>query len=398
LAAAAPAIGLANQGSGFGAAPAPNYIYGNAFGAPSFNAAPASGGFSAYGFGVCAAPASFNAGGMVGFQSQTYGAQPAFSKSAGDKGDVVQSICAKMMDRSLESQRFEDYSTGNTGKGGQQGFGMAVAGGATTPFPQQAPSFLPATCYYYGFQTGQQQTMPTPFGAQPLFSQYVPTPPAFSAQGFCSQYVPTVGATGRECAGFGVQLGAQGASGFGQAALESAFGAPAQQGGFGATAPLAPAAGPLFHIYSTSVAAPATTLFGAPASSSGGIFANLGGIGGIGAATHAPSAGLFVAPQPPGFFAQQPSSQFFSGAIEGSETRRPGQTIELKYVCLQRAVAAESCREDQVLTSSSEAAVPLKGPLYSHRFHWMIKLLHCAHDLPVRTTQVRAAAVSLQAD
>jgi hypothetical protein len=75
--AAAPAIGFATQGSGFGVAPAPN-----AFGAPSFNTAPASGGF-----GASAAPASFNAGGTVGFQSQTYGAQPGFSKQAGDKGD-----------------------------------------------------------------------------------------------------------------------------------------------------------------------------------------------------------------------------------------------------------------------------------------------------------------------
>ena len=75
------AIGFGNQGSGFGVAPAPN-----AFGAPSFNGAPTSGGFGGTGFGAGAAPASFNAGGTVGFQSQTYGAQPAFSKQAVDKG------------------------------------------------------------------------------------------------------------------------------------------------------------------------------------------------------------------------------------------------------------------------------------------------------------------------
>ena len=99
-----------------------------------------------------------------------------------------------------------------------------------------------------------------------------------------------------------------------------------------------------------------------------------------------------------GFFLNNQALSFF---LEKSKVQRQGdkdKTIELKYVCLQRAVAAESCREDQVLTSSSEAAVPLKEPLYSHRFHWIIKLLHSAHDHPVRTTQVRAAAVPLQAD
>ena len=122
--AAAPAIGFATQGSGFGVAPAPN-----SFGASSFNAAPASAGF-----GDGAAPASFNAGGTVGFQSQTFGAQPAFSKSAGDKGDgntIVNPNCAKMTDQSNESQRLKDNSKGN--KGGQQGFGMAVLGGAPAP-------------------------------------------------------------------------------------------------------------------------------------------------------------------------------------------------------------------------------------------------------------------------
>jgi hypothetical protein len=129
FAAAAPATGFATQGSGFGAAPAPN-----SFGAPSFNAAPASGGFGGTGFGAGATPASFNAGGTVGFQSQTFGAPPGFSKSAGDKGEgnmMVNSNCAKMTDNSNESQRFQDYRTGN--KGGQQGFGMAGAGGAPAP-------------------------------------------------------------------------------------------------------------------------------------------------------------------------------------------------------------------------------------------------------------------------
>jgi hypothetical protein len=126
FAAAAPATGFATQGSGFGVAPAPN-----SFGAPSFNAAPASGGFGGTGFGAGAAPASFIGG---GFQSQTFGAQPGFSKSAGDKGEgnmIVNSNCAKMKDQSIESQRFKDYSTGN--KGGQQGFGIAGAGGAPAP-------------------------------------------------------------------------------------------------------------------------------------------------------------------------------------------------------------------------------------------------------------------------
>ncbi len=84
---------------------------------------------------------------------------------------VVNSNCAKMTDQSLESQRFKDYSTGN--KGGQSGFGMAVTGGVPAPFSQQASSFLPATT---GFQIGQQQTNPSPFGQQQAQAQ-----PAFGS-------------------------------------------------------------------------------------------------------------------------------------------------------------------------------------------------------------------------
>jgi hypothetical protein len=88
FAAAAPAVGFGKQGSGFGAAPAPN-----AFGASSFNGATAVGGLGAKGEGY----------------------------------QITNSICAKMIDQSLESQRFKDCCTGN--KGGQPGFGMAGAGG-----------------------------------------------------------------------------------------------------------------------------------------------------------------------------------------------------------------------------------------------------------------------------
>jgi hypothetical protein len=196
---AAAAIGCGNQGSGFGAAPAPN-----AFRASSFNVAPASGGFGATAFGAAAAPASFNAGGTVGFQSQTYCAQLGFSKSAGDEGDgnvIVNSNCAKMTDQSNESQLLKDYSTGN--KGGQQGFGMAGAGGATAPFPQQAPYFLPATT---GFQTGQQQTMPTPFGQQQQQQQQQAQPAFGSPFGVAAGNKVTTPATASNL--FGGQDGA----------------------------------------------------------------------------------------------------------------------------------------------------------------------------------------------
>jgi hypothetical protein len=99
---------------------------------------------------------------------------------------------------------------------------------------------------------------------------------------------------------------------------------PAPSGGlFGAAstpAPLAPAAGALFGgAPAAAPGAPSTALFGAPASSSGGIFANLGGIGGIGAAsTPAPSGGLFGAASTPAPLAPAAGALFGGPTLSSS--------------------------------------------------------------------------------
>ena len=254
------ATGYAAPQGGFGAAAAPSVSFGSAapasFGATSFGAGAAVGGFGGNsGFGAGGA-SSFTANGGGGFHNQqaTYGGQgkglqTGFQGGKDGTGDncTVNSICARMRDQTLESQRFIDYSQGKKGSAPAAsfvsgGFAGAVGGAAAAPFGQPPTAFGQATG---AVSFGQQPTAVGGFGAQ--------QPPPQQPFG---QAAPSFGATGaaNPFGGGTTAFNTQKPGGAGFAA--PGFGAPAVFG----TGAAAPASGGLFGAPQT---APVPSMFGA---------------------------------------------------------------------------------------------------------------------------------------